>query len=831
MVENKSIYSKKPKINSVIENLEMDFSKLLEKPFPVGTATWTTSNVPGTEIIRIPIPSGFLKGTLGQYPFYMSTFYDMNLCAMLQTSGTPMHQGMLLAAVIPHYAPAITHPNNLLSAPHAFMFANESTPVCLDCPMYISANLGRCFDPATMMTIQEYGELNVCDLVVIVVNQLAAPTGGSTTLSVSIMADFKDSRFFVPKPGNMIFQAQTKERKPINSLSTIMDYTAEGIKKVAGDLIDLGRSAIRSYTGLHNNNNAVITGKQYVTFRNTQVQVDGTTQLENLDIHPYYARIYDDYYFRTDVDEMDVRYLCSKPMYIGTFQVNASDTIGQNLFAHPISPMIEVNDYFGTVYPTYFAPMRMFYEMSRFWSGNLKLHIQMVGSNFHFCKLLIFKNYATFKEPFVHLTNIVPDYEEIHNSNIDVLEFSAGGQTHVIDLPFCSNYNQIECTKDYSANATLHGMVYGYLNQPLVTNGSVNSSVQFNVYMSGGDNLEFAGFSTDFIDTTGVSIPIYPPLPTSSKILEEDIYQAQSKEGDGINPVTVDTATQEVLSPIMPEDYNHNTISSIHPNVSVRDYVRMLYPSVLTTISPTTKENFYVFDPLIWLGSGDGSLNTMLSAIYSSYLGFTGGLKLKIKILNVAGASVFYKPPGIYASTSPSGLASSAGYVASNGALQLDYAQRIAFNPTNLPFSLPTQEINDYTRPYSGTGSGSASSTVGNNFVFDLKIPNYNMCNYVGSAKKYYTGQETTSVENDMGEVYVTFTAAYDGSSYGKATIIVYVGFGDEARFGFQVYNPIKTIPGITLNGTKFRQSVYTGNSFGIVVSSAPSSFYYFKIT
>lgn len=558
IIEVKPLFTEKPKVTHLPRDYKMDYDLIVDKPFLVTVTNWATTNTQFTELARHAFPTAAITNPTITAPFSTSTFNQLRMCALLQVSGTPTHQGLILAAAIPHGSPTIENPNQVLCAPHVFLNASEATSVCLELPFYSPATLRRNNVPGliaddTQVEYSSYGS-DVCDLVLFVMDPLTTATGSASALSVSIHAVFKDAEFYVPRVASMEWQPQCGSRLSkmrgkakvlreskiggecvcstdykseagasfLNSLwrlpTTLLDETAKGLKTVAGDLIDYGRSTIRSLTGFHNPNDPVINHRVIVGHRNFQNNVDVTTKFEKLDNHALFTRVYDDYYFRTKQDEMDVNYLTSKPVYVGKFKITSSTAAGKNLFSYPMTPMVEASATGKVATTSYYSMLRTLYENSRYWRGGLKLHIQAVCTSFHFAKIIILKQYAVNGGMIHDDAAYVPRYDQIHNMNTDTLEFSAGGQIQTIDLPFCSNFRQLECTKDFVLNAVNHGVVYGYLVQPLVYNSNVPTSVTFNVYISGGDDLEFSGYATDNITIAKTSIPAYSTLTTASGV-------------------------------------------------------------------------------------------------------------------------------------------------------------------------------------------------------------------------------------------------------------------------------------------------------------------------
>jgi hypothetical protein len=212
VVEIPSIYNKMPKVTHIPPEYKMNFDQILDKPFLVTTISWSTSATNFTELWRLPFPTAFLTNPLARFPFNSTTYYQGKMCCMLQVSGTPMHQGIVLVAAVPHGTPVINSINQLLPAPHVFLNATEATSVCLECPMYTPSTLYHTFDPNATTNNYVYSASDfahdIFDLVFFVQDALTAATGSSTSISISVSHIFKEADFYVPKVGAMAWQAQ-----------------------------------------------------------------------------------------------------------------------------------------------------------------------------------------------------------------------------------------------------------------------------------------------------------------------------------------------------------------------------------------------------------------------------------------------------------------------------------------------------------------------------------------------------------------------------------------------------------------------------------------------
>lgn len=873
-MEIPTIYNKSPAVNHVSKEFKMEFNQILNKPFLVNTISWSTTNFAFTELTRLPFPSSVMTNYLARVPFNSAAFYQAKMCCMLQVSGTPMHQGLLLVAAVPHGTPMINHPNQILSAPHVFLNACESTSSCLECPMYTPSTLRKTQDPSHsghnfVIKDQEFG-YDVFDLVVFVMQPLEAAVGASTSVSVSVHTIFKEAEFYVPKVGAMDWQAQCglekyfalrsqvktnskcvcgdKELSSIRDKTSqehdnvfngegndndndpwtlptrILDRLATGLKSVTGDIIDAGRSYVRSLTGFHNPNIPTIENKMIPSFRNFPNNVDQPVHLEVMDNHSQFSRIYDDYYFRTDQDEMDLRFLCSKPVYVGQFKVSSTTHTGKNLFAYPITPMVENNIVENGVSTEYYSPLRTLYEASRFWRGGLKLHIQAVCTNFHYCKIIVVRNYSMTAGVIEVTTPIVPQYSNIHNMATDTLEFSAGGQIQTIDMSYNSPLRQLECTKDVVFNSVNHGMVYGYLVQPLTFNSNVPTTVTFNVYISGGEDLEFSGYSLDNTQIEGGTLPVYHG---SFRTTENDIsglndkfvhtnervgletmvdtaneFVSEGKEVSSINTIVKPNEQVDLLNE--KEEIVEATKMSLRPNTSIRDYMRFMYPRGTYTFNPLVPKFCVAFDVNSLLNPF--TLSDAFQSISSLYLGMSGGIKLKFKIVGANCASAMFVPPSFHVvSSSYPQVKSMSNSVNFTDALTYNsFHDSMGFVPSGKSFTGPQIEMQDYVRPYSAS-SPSQNARMGNCFELEMAIPNMNPHNFVGSPSKWYDIPGHLDYQQDLGVVYLNISLATDGTTVEPFQVIPFIGLNDESRLGFQVYCPKKVIPTYTSGAPAFK--------------------------
>lgn len=319
-------------------------------------------------------------------------------------------------------------------------------------------------------------------------------------LAFSLLAEGEEDNSFKPQSG--IVNAIT------GGLTGLLDSTAAGIKKVTGDAIDAGRGLIKEYTGLHNPNVPEIHQRVISTETNFLNYTDTPQYFEKLDPFTKFNRIVKEPIFGSTLDEMAITNIVTKKQFLGTFVVSINDAIGQMKWARPISPFQGGDglEQAGSAIKCY-NNLELLHSFSRGWRGGLKLTIQSVMNNKQQCKLRVIKLY----NPSVNITTAYPSYKSIVNAPTHLLEFTQGGQEHEIKLPYLCRNDITPCASNTSFEAMFHGMYYIYVAQPLVISDSSPNQIEFNIYLSGEDDLTFYGYSTSTTYHSNYGI-LSPPI-------------------------------------------------------------------------------------------------------------------------------------------------------------------------------------------------------------------------------------------------------------------------------------------------------------------------------
>ena len=325
VIEPDFIYDKNYRLTSVDPSLKMDFSRILNKPYFVKNITWNSSATQYSLIDVTRIPLEIFNNALAKIPFESSTLYRAKMSVLLQVAGTPMHQGILIASAVPigftsdpTFLGSKQVINSLMAAPHVFLNANEQTSTRLRIPFYVNSPLDKTDLDQTTYNLNFTGT-DYAAIPIVVMNPLGVPTSGTSSVSISMHVVFDEVEFYAPHtdvqyaiiPGELEAQGLVDDLKAAGTRA--IDGAFSTVRKLTGDLFDIARAGIRQYTGLHSPNYPMLQSKVYVQSRNVANTTDVPVRFDKLDNFGNHDRVVKDYIFETSQDEMDIKYLGTKP--------------------------------------------------------------------------------------------------------------------------------------------------------------------------------------------------------------------------------------------------------------------------------------------------------------------------------------------------------------------------------------------------------------------------------------------------------------------------------------------------------------------------------------
>ena len=847
IIEPDFIFDKNYRLTSVDPSLKMDFSRILNKPYFIKNVTWTSANTQYSVIDVTRIPLDIFNNALAKIPFEASTLYRAKMSILLQVAGTPMHQGILLASAMPiGYASDPTFVgsrqivNSLMAAPHVFLNANEQTSTRLRIPFYVNSPLDKTDLDKTTYNMNFTGT-DYAAVPIMVLNPLGVPTSGSSSVSISMHVVFDEIEFYAPHtdvgyaPTLIDLEAQGLMDDLKSAGTRAIDGAFSTVRKLTGDLFDVARSGIRQYTGLHSPNYPMLQSKIYTQSRNVTNTTDVPVRFDKMDNFANHDRIVKDYIFETSQDEMDIKYLGTKPQYLGTFVVKTTDTAGTLCWSRPITPSQEfqpasyLNFAGETIDTSSFTNLQQLLAyIHRYWRGGMKIHFQSSMSNFHFCKLAVARDYS------VRVPSAVsyPTFQSIPNLMTEFLEFSAGGQIQTVEMPFVSQLSQLPCVLEWEGNASQHGMYYVYLNQPLVTNGSVPLSVNFNVYISLDEDFQFFGYATNPLRINYPNpisaIPTENPPPEEEILplrrvesnLEQIIHRLRMEELEGQASAPIPESVQDELT-ASPLTNSSVICPDFRPVTNLRDHFRRFYKVYHKGVNAeglNTVNGLLTYDIADLIGQRaqlaaspvTDAVATTLDLTSKMFLGCSGGSRFKIVVSGTSSASAWYVPPGFMAAQAPGGDAIfissiprsrsvTPNAVALNSLMYQNLVDSGTFIDNSFSAQCPTLERANYSI---AAGVFSAYNSAGGdvNYVPDatslieFEVPNMSPYKFYGDVTKvsrlsqnYLLASSTCSLGHIV--IYIPPTALTGGDRVG-CNVTIYASYDDVARHGYQVFVP-----------------------------------------
>lgn len=875
-IEPPIMYDKMVKLDTLPKQLQMNYDVILNKPFYLTTIPWSTTNNRKSYVGALRIPGDIINNALSKIPFTASVYYRAKVALVLQVSGTPMHQGCLLASCVPinNYIRNTTNwdfaINRLLAAPHVFLNANESTPIVLEIPFFVNSPLAA-IDLTGTTVFGGNDSADYAQVEITVLNPLSAPANASLSLSVSAHVIFRELEFYVPHvnptwvpytPTPFLAEGFFNDfLTPVKqSVSSALDGAVTSANSFAFDILDStkgiistitssARASFKALTGLHNPEIPFLSNRSAVQFRQNANLVDSPSYFEKMDPYGCFTKTHDDYFFDTNVDEMNIHNIISKPQYVGSFKVTSTDNTGTLLWNRPITPYQQVNNVTylslpGTTQQTILSSnlLQTFSRLTRYWRGTIKVHIQAVMTNFHFAKLVVARNYS----PDSNMLTSYPSFGDVANLMTETLEFSAGGQVHTIELPYCSNLSLLPNSSDLAYNALQHGMYYIYLYQPLVVNGTVPLTTEFNVYISAGEDFQFFGYAVDpllmhrYLENT----PVLSDTVIEEEPIVSDIFVAES---DPTAPVPVNS--QEG---VINETYYQEEIDpSVHmrPVVHVRDLIRRFYNTNSTRYLSTeiTNARGCLAVPVSTLlglrqdvGTNEFLLrhHSTLEIISSMFLGYKGGLKLKAVVNGTPSVQAWFVPPScewnpstnfwnakspLPATTAPfydtiSEMYQFPNFLPPTGAMLLGSSYCVQ----TVTVERPNYMISDGTM-VSSNSAGSAEPVTMSVAEMEFEVPYMSPFKFVGNSDTKATipaPVHYTNAVNALGHIVFKIAEPalfVSGSSTTKTgiTVQIFAACTDESRFGFQTFAPAVGSASRTDVGVNYQQIPSISNQFG----------------
>jgi hypothetical protein len=545
----------------------------------------------------------------------------------VQVLGTPFFQGALLVYFRPNNGFATGVPatsiNDALMCPNVILYANQSTPACLEIPFTVPTNIA-----STNFSVEKpYYNFNTSFFsndVGALYAKVIVPFGSvnTTTVKVSVHVTFADIKFFVPKNGSMIaplsFSTTAKDLELRSRLDKIVTELKDmnldvppqwlpsqatfemeelalaalpSMSDLLKDGIDRLKKKVFKSVGLDKPTNPLVSDAERMTTSTNYNHVEGVVPLDRMTMTTSFVDTAKANTFPSNQDEMDMSYILRKEQFVANFYIRSVLNVGSLLFTCPMSPLC-VPPVTG---PNSGLPLlTRFYLLTKYWRGTLKFHIKLSMTDMQTAKILVVKAYniGKFTTP--------PSLSDVTNYDTETYEINKGGQEIIISVNYNSltqfNFN----AADYLSGTLQHGQLFIYLIQPTQFPVSALNYITASVYMSAGEDFAFYGPAEyPFFRPADLHVEPVSSLTTKTSLDYLDLAVSPLQHSK-LNAV-FETLETEVNNLSNVEDPLSRERSSTTFNVSRgnRDVEESVIPSTVPSFSSNTVAPSFVHNPLV----------------------------------------------------------------------------------------------------------------------------------------------------------------------------------------------------------------------------------------
>ena len=728
--------------HSVIREPAWDITKWVQRPQVVSSVPWTTSNATTTVLANLLLPQDLLVTKFLKSPFDSFKYWRGTIEFHLQTSGTPFHQGTIIAAYLPNMTSSGLvgrYADNfaaLTTMQHVILQANTSTSACLTIPfinpfMYIDKDETYTFKRSTGR------------LIVVVFNPLKAASGASTSINVTTVVQFKDSQFKIPR-----YQAEGLIEKTFG-ISGGMILQRMLPRNIIADTVDLalGLVGLDRPTSIQRSMPMKALGTGYM---NSSIDID---YIDKFSLFPSKLQEIDASTFGVSDNETMLQSLLPRYSYIGTFEQTTTDAPGKLLASVPLCPfpvpIVPTNNTSGPFnsYRNYIPLIQYLSLPYHFWKGGLSFKIQVVGTSFHNTKIFAAIQYGRYGTPDASVS-----IAQATNQYGYAFEVNQGSTEFEFVVPYVSMFHQLTTSGsvDYIYNdRTCMGTLCIYVLNELAVSNNVPADISYNVYIAGASDFALNTLSSN-------NQAVYPLTTAGEAFVAESLFEdpptvAMQTDKNVISPNTNtsqrdDLGDQSVLSVLQ----QHKKYTLVYSGVLVGSKSASLFRAFrVNNLFSTFAVEAAPFLRPTW--------STSLLATSAMYRGFRGPIRFKIVMRSSYPSQsfkVFYLPPRSNF----------------NNSIVQNFISSLADDSTSIVNrNRPWNHVH-MVNSIDKTAEIEVPYTVDGNFV----IPGYN-------------GGELGVLVIQFDPVYMPVESV---SSTADISFDIYAAIGDEAKFGVFVGAP-----------------------------------------
>lgn len=450
----------------------------------VTSVPWGTTDAVGTRLYNADVVADLLQLDIASMPFQRFTYWNCKYITMhVQLTASRFHQGRLLMSFLPSQilkTQLIGDVNmyRLLGVQHAFLDPSDGSVVEFKIPF----NFYKGY--LDLIAGDSLGQFQLH-----VFSQLFAATGSSPSVEAKIFVSLEGSNFKIPRPGGSSFaRLVQKQSGVVSKVTRAVEKVIEPLN-LAGDVLT-AFGLDKPATSL-NPGPLVRKDQQYLT------HAKNVENLDKLALYPQEQQLVDAEHFATKQDEMNIKFLVSKPHFLATTKWHATDTVGTQLFSTEIGPMPPTFWQTPASIGAIVQPTSLDYVSKYFtyWRGGIKFIFDVVVSKFHEGRLDIV--FAPTKD------TSPPDYATSLSQYATSFTVRNGHNQFEVLAPFLSDtpWKRVYNGWPYTTTISDHidrfvnyflGMITLQVSVPLKNPSTVVDSVDINIFVCAADDYELS---------------------------------------------------------------------------------------------------------------------------------------------------------------------------------------------------------------------------------------------------------------------------------------------------------------------------------------------------
>jgi hypothetical protein len=484
-----------------MKDVDWNLQKMLSRHNFVGAYEWNTGQAVGTELAVLVNPYELVTTAIGLAPFDTFTYARWKeLIVYVQVQATRFQCGSLNAFFHPSCIqdsetdPLVlaqyTNRQNSVLLNHSIIEASQSDMVEFRIPFVWNKG---------WLDLQAQDTLGTFHLAVF--NQLRAATGTSTAATVTVYMSLEGAEFRIPRPlATPVFKKKTPKMitgekqsallGTVNEVTKFLEPIASVVDLMGNLLLDKKQISAQYYP---------VTNKQmgYLTHQKNEEYVDRLT------LNPNTMQMTDMEHYNSDVSVLKMDYFTKhKWNIIDTKEFSNVSTTGTILAAYDVGPMgFSLDPSTTKTLTTVDYLARRF----QYWRGSFYMMLQFIVAPLHEGRIIICFRPAVDK-------TVVGSYAQSQTQYMASFQVKGGQNCFGVRIPYLSQtpynivYNgQTLTTQNY--NDYFNGSIQIISATPLKVTDALPNSVDFNIYIAGGDDFELhtptynnSSIVTDFVD-------------------------------------------------------------------------------------------------------------------------------------------------------------------------------------------------------------------------------------------------------------------------------------------------------------------------------------------